>query len=560
MDFMRWFAKDEEVRSRGREPAAWVSQYAQIRDPAGPSNRSTPNNSTPSSTRASSPSGSVSPRCDHQTLQLSPNSLSSTRSLREYRSLGNRELWRWLWLDFSRPVQSTASKRLKRKLSNCNLEATAQEVQQRELRAIREEPVGLSLLPPIGEGSPLAGIFTLVSSAMGAGCLSLPFMFKQSGIILGLLLLFAGAVLAHLSLVVLMCCARYTDSGSMAHLVSLAGGSSRGGRAVDVVIAIYGIAAVLCYMMFIGDFFGGIVRSPFLGWDVPRETLIICIAAVVVWPLSLPRSLTALRYVCVLSVVSICITAVVVAFKTPEQQSLGFEEASGSGTQAPDDWELRWWNSDPRCALQSFSIAIFAFAAHTNAVPVATSLKRADGRSIWCVSFYSVCIEFIFYALMGLGGYLSFRGLTKQDFILNYSNDDLVIFVVRCVYGVVVCLGAPINLSPCASSILGLLSQGGERTRLQQLHPLVVTLVVVGCVCIAIWNEQVADVIGLIGSSCGTLIVLAWPSMIYRRVLFDLHPPRLAKGVYALLRCAALMGFAAFSVQAYSAWQGKLSA
>jgi len=200
---------------------------------------------------------------------------------------------------------------------------------------------------------------------------------------------------------------------------------------------------------------------------------------------------------------------------------------------------------------------LFAFAAHTNAVPVATSLKRADGLSIWCVSFYSVCIELIFYTVMGLGGYLSFRGLTKQDFILNYGNDDLVMFVVRCVYGVVVCLGAPINLSPAASSILGLLSCGGDSKRLQRLHPIVVTLVVMGCVCVAIWNEQVADVIGLCGASFGTLIVLAWPAVIYRKVLFDLHPPNLARGVYALLKCAAFMGFAAFSVQAYGAWHGN---
>merc|ERR1719436_2398800 len=109
-------------------------------------------------------------------------------------------------------------------------------------------------------------------------------MFKQSGIILGLLLLLIGAVLAHLSLVVLMSCARYTDSGSMSHLVSLADGG-RGGRAVDIVIAIYGIAAVLCYMIFIGDFFCGIAHSPFLAWDVSRERLIVGIAAVVVWPL-----------------------------------------------------------------------------------------------------------------------------------------------------------------------------------------------------------------------------------------------------------------------------------
>jgi len=464
--------------------------------------------------------------------------------LREYGSLGSGELWKWLWLDFSRTPQSTVGRRLKRKLSGFNLEADAAEAE-----AIREAPVGpvgLSLLPPVEEGSLMASVFTLVSSAMGAGCLSLPFMFKQSGILLGLVLLLSGAILAHISLVVLMCCARYTDSSSMSRLVSLAGAG--GGRVVDVVIAIYGIAAVLCYFIFIGDFFSGIVRSPFLGWEVSRETIITTVAVFVVWPLSLLRSLTALRYVCVLSVVAVCITALVVALKAPAEARAGWDQGDDGA------WELKWWNNDCYTMLHSFSIALFAFAAHTNAVPVATSLKHADVRTIWCVSLYSVGIEFVFYTVMGIGGYLSFRGLTKQDFILNYGNDDVVMFVVRCVYGVVVCLGAPINLSPAASSILGLISQG---TPSRHKHPIVVTIVIAACVCIAICNEHIADVIGLIGASFGSLIVLAWPARIYRQVLFELHPPRLARGLYSLLLGAAFVGFASFAAQAFGAWCGK---
>eukprot|EP00415_Alexandrium_ostenfeldii_P001168 UN1168 len=181
-------------------------------------------------------------------------------------------------------------------------------------------------------------------------------------------------------------------------------------------------------------------------------------------------------------------------------------------------------------------------------------MKKADGGSIWRVSFYSVCIELLFYGLMGLGGYLSFWGHTKQDFILNYRNDDTVMFLVRCVYGVVVCLGAPINLSPAASSIIGLISGRGHKSS-RALHSSVVTVIIMACVCVAICNEDIADVIGLIGSSFGSLIVLAWPAMIYRKALYDLHPRSLARFVFYSLVFAAFLGFAAFSVQAYSAWR-----
>jgi amino acid permease len=311
--------------------------------------------------------------------------------LQKYETVSSGELSKWLWLDFSLPARSPIAKQIRRNMRNFSRESLADSLcvspEVRHMGTIREDQcVGLSQMAtkisaPLGEGSLAAGVFTLVSSAMGAGCLSLPFMLKTSGIIPGLLLLLMGALLAHLSLVVLMSCARYTESGSMARLVALTarGGS---GRMVDGVIAIYGIAAVLCYLMFIGDFFLGIVRSPLLSLSVSREALIVTISVLVVWPLSLPRDLSALRYVCVLSVLAICLTALVVACRAPSYAAMG---STGLEEDA-ELWKLKWWTGDALAHLKSFSIALFAFAAHTNAVPVATSLKQADAESIQMLS------------------------------------------------------------------------------------------------------------------------------------------------------------------------------
>ncbi|CAJ1406335.1 unnamed protein product [Effrenium voratum] len=483
-----------------------------------------------------SPSGSSS-------CASTPPRSHSKPLLREYDSVCHTELWKWLWLDFSTPVQSVVPRLIKKNMRQCS----RNQLDLEALNTIREEAVGLSQsnFSLLKEGSLGSAVFTLVSSAMGAGCLSLPFMLKTAGIIPGILMLTLGAVLAHTSLVVLMSCARYTDSDSMAQLVSLAsGGSRRAGKVVDVVIAVYGIAAVLCYLMFIGDFFLGIVKSPLLQLDVSRETLIVGISALVVWPLSLPPKLSALRHVCVLSVLAICLTAVAVALKAP----------SYAESRSADEWQLVWWKNDPYAMLQSFSIALFSFAAHTNAVPVATALQQADGAAMWKVSLYSVCIEFVFYLVMGIAGYVSFQGATEQDFILNYRNDDMTMFCVRCIYGIVVCLGAPINLSPAASSILGLLGRS-KRARSGTRHFFVVTAIVASCVAIALWCHKVADVIGLIGASFGSLIVLAWPAMIYRQALFDMHPRRLSNFIFYSLSAGAALGVTSFLAQSIGACQ-----
>ena len=59
-------------------------------------------------------------------------------------------------------------------------------------------------------------------------------------------------MLAHISLVILMSCARYTQSRSFAELVSNLQESELEGTvrdaSVDAVISLYGMAAVLIYM------------------------------------------------------------------------------------------------------------------------------------------------------------------------------------------------------------------------------------------------------------------------------------------------------------------------
>lgn len=78
---------------------------------------------------------------------------------------------------------------------------------------------------------------------------------------------------------------------------------------------------------------------------------------------------------------------------------------------------------------------------------------------------------------------------------------------------------------------------------------MVVTSIIASCVAIALWCKQVADVIGLIGASFGSLIVLAWPAMIYRKALFDMHPSRMSQAIFYSLSLGAALGVTSFLVQ-----------
>jgi len=424
----------------------------------------------------------------------------------------------------------------------------------------------------VAEQNSWSGVFTLVASAMGAGCLSLPHMMRQSGLGLGLVLLICGAAFAHLSLVVLMSCARYTKCRSLAQLVALSCGAAdieakilRQGRVrmdlfVDAVLAAYGVAAVLIYMMLIGDFLGGIAQHPALFGSavaVPRAPLILG-ALPLLLPLSLPREVSALRHICVLSTSAIAFMAVAVLVKTPALTMAHAELGK----------QIVWFDGDAWTTLKSFSIAVFSFASHTNAVPVGTTLKDPRPARIWRVSLSSVLIELVVYIVIAVGGYLSFMGDTKQDFIRNYPNDDRLMLLVRCVYSVPIVFGVPINLSPAAASMLALAQRAtadhdgrssyaeGAWCNKGMLHAFIVTAVLFCCAAVAICSEAIADVIGLMGSLFGTFICLWWPYRIYCAVLGKFHGYRLATALRTLWLASTIVGISAFFGQLTEFWHG----
>eukprot|EP00930_Biecheleria_cincta_P047394 TRINITY_DN32847_c0_g1_i1.p1 TRINITY_DN32847_c0_g1~~TRINITY_DN32847_c0_g1_i1.p1 ORF type:complete len:532 (-),score=55.57 TRINITY_DN32847_c0_g1_i1:44-1639(-) len=458
---------------------------------------------------------------------------------------------------------------------------------QHELETI-DEAVGFAK-SWIGKGSFVSSVFTLVASAMGAGCLSLPHMFRQSGLGLGIILLAFGAMLAHISLVILMSCARYTKCSSFAELVALTAAGAKGEFAelvalnkapvarrnliVDLVIGFYGVAAVLVYMILIGDFLSDIARSPILGYVSVSRRNIIFGSLVVLLPLSIAKNVTALRYISILSTSSIAFMTLVVLARMP---SLFLEEPTPFLEEHPDNISMDisatselggshvcWFTGTFRTTLQSFALALFSFNAHTNAVPVATMMEQPRAIRIWQVSLVSVTIEFVFYALIATAGYLSFLEDTKQDFIRNYPAGDSLILIVRCVYSIPVLLGVPINLSPAAASLQALArplisadqshsfdGHDSHQDRYSKaLHVAIVILVLGLCSLLAIRSAGFADVVGLFGGFFGTLICFVWPQKIYIHMLSKLHSRKLAFLVNCVLFSATSMGMLAFIAQ-----------
>ena len=125
----------------------------------------------------------------------------------------------------------------------------------------------------------------------------------------------------------------------------------------------------------------------------------------------------------------VCSSSVLFYCLVPRQVQTGLSQGSGSLQRSSTSFNrdtcshARYAWLVNRLNRLEFSLWLrFSFAAHTNAVPVASTLKHADGASIWRVSLYSAAwqhlcesVGFRAQAWPAMAGY---------DDILDYLRDQ----------------------------------------------------------------------------------------------------------------------------------------
>jgi sodium-coupled neutral amino acid transporter 11 len=87
----------------------------------------------------------------------------------------------------------------------------------------------------IEKGSLKGSTLQLSAAAIGSGVLSLPYVLKETGFVLGLLLIVVGACASIISLRLIVSCSSQTHSNSYTHLVRKIFGS-RADKALTVLI------------------------------------------------------------------------------------------------------------------------------------------------------------------------------------------------------------------------------------------------------------------------------------------------------------------------------------
>lgn len=412
-----------------------------------------------------------------------------------------------------------------------------------------------STFRPLTAGGIRQSIFVLVQTSLGGGILTIAYMMRLSGVLLGTFLLVLTGVVAMVSMEVLMKCAVKQHRYTLGSLMSCVFGQGIG-VALDLMLFLYGNGSLITYFIFLGDFiptiFEGLSQGTYSEHDRDElRTRCLVGALLIVMGASLPRDLSGLRFLSPVMAIGILYTEVVVVVKC-------------GISNWPSEWSLEDLEDDFRMKkvellnldgfLQAFSLCVFSYVCHLNVTPVAKELANPEDRRIEKISWRVVAVQFFIYFLLAVGGYLTFGDKTAPNLLTNYAADDPWILASRIGLTFTILVAVATNTNPTVRACLCLLEEffpsikeptaEGLKTQpfleTPQTPPLIKRNLLqepqcrrylryflsIACLTmdtmIAICVKDVASVVGFLGATMGTLMMMVIPGLlVYKMEVFS---------------------------------------
>ena len=304
-----------------------------------------------------------------------------------------------------------------------------------------------SILEP---GCIRGSIFTLCSSTIGAGVLSLPYAVWDCGLLLGLLLLILGGIVFGLYYMVLVISSERTRIYSYVGMMeSLYGSCWKHFTELSVIVYSFGlltaVQAILAEFSMQMFFHLHLVTDPS---DVHTREIILLLANLfILLPVCMKPELASLRYLSLVSVGSIGFLALVIFLQTPFY-------INENATFLTD---IKWVEVGLP-VVDTAALIFFAYDATINVPIIYTELQRRSHSRIRKVVVRSMTLLIIFFTMVGVFGYMSYvkdtpELVVQRPALPGWEDRDYPMYAAVVFITLAIVVEVPTTMNPLRLSI-----------------------------------------------------------------------------------------------------------